>query len=199
MNTSRKKKKTTQIYRTLPDTDRLAIEVSLDNYEDIFNEWDPAPFKRRDIDPDLRTFFEECSDEISLSHPIAIVFFLPKGEIDHDKQQKCIEGLRNFFQFNLYLAEKVRAKSHRSALNYLAIGMTFLSVAVLFEKQFEQTVLTGILGQGLFIGGWVFVWEVFTRLAFKNTDLLHDIREWERFIDAPILFKKERRQAQEFE
>ncbi len=199
MNTSRKKKKNTQIYRTLPDTNRLAIEVSLDKYEDIFNEWDPAPFKRRDIDPDLRTFFEECSEEISLERSIAVVFFLPKGEIDHEKQKKCIEGLQNFFQFNHYLAKKTLSKSNRSALNHLGIGMLFLTVAVLFEHQFDKAVLSGILGQGLFIGGWVFVWEMFTRLAFRNTDLKHDMREWERFMDAPIVFKKERRPEQVFE
>ena len=189
----------TQIYRPFEDTGRLMIEVSLDNYEDLFNEWDPAPFKRRDIDPDLRTFFEECSDEISLRHPIAIAFFLPKAEIDYEKQAKCVEGLRNFFQFNRYLAEKEVKRSRKSALKYSAIGVVFLAVAVVFEHFFEKTVLFGILGQGLFIGGWVFMWEALTLIAFKNSELIHDMHEWERFLDAPIVFKKERRPQQVFE
>jgi hypothetical protein len=188
-----------QIYRKFEDTDRLMIEVALDHYEDIFNEWDPAPFKRRDIDPDLRTFFEECSDEISLKHPLAIVFFLPKGEIDMEKQQKCVEGLHNFFRFNKYLAEKEMILSRKTALKHFLIGMVFLVIAVLFEHQFEKDVLFDILGQGLFIGGWVFAWEAVSTVAFKHSELLYSIREWDRFLDAPIAFKKERRSDQRFE
>jgi hypothetical protein len=175
------------------------IEVALDNYEDIFNEWDPAPFKRRDIDPDLRTFFEECSEEISLKHDIAIVFFLPKGEVDMEKQEKCVEGLRNFFRFNKYLGEKEMVRSRKNALKHLLIGVLFLVIAVLFEHQFEKDVLFDILVQGLFIGGWVFAWEAVSTVAFKHSELIYNIREWERFLDAPITFKKERKPDQSFE
>ncbi len=194
-----KRSQTAQIYRKFEDTERLMIEVALDNYEDIFNEWDPAPFKRRDIDPDLRTFFEECSEEISLKHKIAVAFFLPKGEIDMEKQQKCVEGLHNFFRFNKYLSEKEIVRSWRSALKHFLIGMLFLVIAVLFEHQFEKDVLFDILGQGLFIGGWVFVWEAVSTIAFKHHELQYGILEWERFLDAPIVFKKERKTEKRFE
>lgn len=194
-----RRSQTSQIYRKFEDTDRLMIEVALDNYEDIFNEWDPTPFKRRDIDPDLRTFFEECSDEISLKHDIAIVFFLPKGEIDMEKQEKCVEGLHNFFRFNKYLVEKEMVRSRKNAVKHVLIGIVFLVIAVLFEHQFEKDVLFDILGQGLFIGGWVFAWEAVSTVAFRHSELLYSIREWERFLDAPIAFKKERRPDQRFE
>lgn len=194
-----KRSQTAQIYRKFEDTERLMIEVALDNYEDIFNEWDPAPFKRRDIDPDLRTFFEECSEEISLKHDIAIVFFLPKGEIDMEKQQKCVEGLHNFFRFNKYLAEKEITRSRKNSLKHFLIGMVFLAIAVIFEHQFEKDVLFDILGQGLFIGGWVFAWEAVSTVAFKHHELSYGIREWERFLEAPIVFKKERKTDQRFD
>lgn len=182
---------TTKIYRKLDDTQRLMIEVSLDNYEDMFNEWDPAPFKRRDIDPDLRTFFKECSDEIGLKHPIAIVFYLPKQEVDLEKQRKCIEGLRNFFLFNQYLTQKEIKSARKDALRYFAIGVIFLAIAVTLEKFFEKTLLLGVLGQGLFIGGWVFAWEALSIVVFKKQELSYTMSEWERFLDAPIVFKKE--------
>lgn len=197
--TKTQRSQTAQIYRKFENTERLTIEVALDNYEDIFNEWDPAPFKRRDIDPDLRAFFEECSEEISLKHDIAIAFFLPKGEADMEKQQKCIEGLHNFFRFNKYLVKKEIIHSHKNALKHFLIGVLFLAIAVIFERQFEKDVLFDILGQGLFIGGWVFIWETISSIAFRHGGLTYRIREWERFLDAPISFKKERKSDQRLE
>ena len=191
--------KRAHVYRNYEDTDRFLIEVALDNYEDMFNEWDPAPFKRRDIDPDLRTFLDDCSREISLKHPLAIAFFLPKGEIDPEKQQKCIEGLHTFFIFNRHLTERVIRYSRRTALRYLLIGLLFLLIAVGFDKQFEKTVLSGVLGQGLFIGGWLFVWEALSIIVFKGGTLNLRLKKWDRFLDAPITFKKERRPEQVFE
>lgn len=191
--------KNEQIYRKFDNTDRLLIEVALDKYEDIFNEWDPAPFKRRDIDPALREFLEECSSEISLKHPLAIAFFLPKSGVDQEKQHKCIEGLKNYFLFNRYLIEKQIRLAFFAVIKHFFIGLTFLFVAVVFEKQFEQTILLSIFDQGLFIGGWLFVWEAISSAAIKNLQLKHKSREWDRFIDAPIVFKKERRADQVFE
>ena len=43
-----------KIYRQNPDTGAFLIEVALDRYEEIFNEWDPVPYKRRDLNPARR-------------------------------------------------------------------------------------------------------------------------------------------------
>ena len=42
-----------KFYQVDPATGAFLVEVALDRYEDVFNEWDPAPYKRRDLD---RTF-----------------------------------------------------------------------------------------------------------------------------------------------
>ncbi len=195
----KKSKKTTQIYRKHEGTNRLLIEVALDHYEDIFNEWDPAPFKRRDIDPDLQAFLEECSEEISMRHPLAIAFYLPKAELDYEKQEKCVQGLHNFFTFNKHLTKKELRFSYHQALRYFLIGLVFLAVAVLFEHQFEKTVLFELLDQGIFVGGWVFAWEALTTVAFQNQKIKRRIAEWDRFLDAPVVFKKERKPDQVFD
>lgn len=35
-----------EVYALDKSINRYMIEIALDQYEDIFNEWDPAPFKR---------------------------------------------------------------------------------------------------------------------------------------------------------
>ena len=38
----------TQMYKDRSDTDEFIIEISVDNYNEIFNSWDPSPVKRQD-------------------------------------------------------------------------------------------------------------------------------------------------------
>ena len=52
----KKKNYLKQIYKMNPDTKAYIIEVSLIDYNEIFNGWDPSPIKRRDLDPDLISF-----------------------------------------------------------------------------------------------------------------------------------------------
>jgi hypothetical protein len=42
--------------------------------------------------------------------------------------------------------------------------------------------------EGLFIGGWVFLWEAIALFVFKNRDINLQIRRYERFKEAPIKF-----------
>jgi hypothetical protein len=180
-----------QIYRRDIETDRYLIEVALDRYEDIFNEWDPAPFKRRDIHPNLTEFFEECSMEINLKHRVAIVFYLPKGEIDLEKQEHCIRGLRNHFGFAVHILRKRLARVERHAMRNIVIGLFFLFVATFLETKISATLLSSVLVQGLFIGGWVFIWEAFSSVIFKESTTRTKIKEWERLSESPISFRKE--------
>lgn len=53
-----------KIYERNPENGNFIIEISLDNYAEIFNEWDHAPFKRKDINPELLNFLEDSIDDI---------------------------------------------------------------------------------------------------------------------------------------
>lgn len=180
---------TTQVYRKDHETGRYMIEVALEHYEDIFNEWDPSPFRRRDLHPDLTEFLEECSNEISLKHPIAIVFHLPDTDHDQAKQDHATRGLRNHFSFAAHVLRKRLKISHRHSLRNLVIGIAFLLSATITQSKLPTSLLGDVFTQGLFIGGWVFVWEALATAVFKDAPIRAKIREWERFLDAPIMFK----------
>lgn len=182
---------TAHVYSKFEETNRYAIEAAVDNYEDIFNEWDPAPFKRRDLNPALQTFLEECSRDISIQHPLAIVFSMPSLEHNMSKEAVCIEGIKNQFAFKVHVLEKEKAEVMYGMMRNFLIGVTFLCVAVISESQFPDEFFLNVLVQGFFIGGWVFIWEALSIIGFKNQALKHKIQEWKRFLDAPIVFRNE--------
>lgn len=182
---------TAHIYRMYEDTGRYAIEVAVDDYDDIFNEWDPAPFKRRDLDPELQCFLEECSRDIALKHPLAVVFYMPSTEHNSEKESLCIAGIKNHFALKIHVLEKKQNRVFHEVVRNMVIGIFILSFAVIFDAYPTQNLLFKILGQGLFIGGWVFIWEAIATIGFKNSSLQSKIKEWRRFLEAPIVFKKE--------
>jgi len=93
------KKKTlfSEVYAFDKSTNRYMIEIALDRYEDIFNEWDPAPFKRREIDASLRLYLEGSAEEIPSHYPIELFFMLPRGKRDKQMEKETRNALRSFF------------------------------------------------------------------------------------------------------
>jgi hypothetical protein len=179
-----------QIYQIDEATNLYMIEVALDQYGDIFNEWDPAPFKRREIDPDLELYLEGSSDEISDRYPIELSFTLPQGTRDEQTEQEMRDGLRNSFTFKIYLLKKELRKTNAQMLRWVLLGFIFLWLGSVLSSQFKETVLVSLLAEGLFIGGWVFLWEAVSLFFFTNRELYNRYRTYRRLHQAPVFFRE---------
>lgn len=179
-----------EIYATDHETNLYMIEVALDQYADIFNEWDPAPFKRRDLDPDLATYLEGSAEEVPSRYPIELCFTLPADSRDPRLEVESRQGLRNSFSFTLYCLRKEMRKTNLKILWYIVLGFLFLWVGTTFPERFAEAVVIGLLAEGLFIGGWVFLWEAVSLFFFTNRDLSHRYRLYVRLQSAPVIFRE---------
>jgi hypothetical protein len=189
-NMKRKKSLFSEIYKLDHQTGCYMIEIALDQYADIFNEWDPAPFKRRDIDPDLQLYLEESSNEIPFRRPIELCFTVPEAVLDDKTEQEARDGLKNSFGFKIYFLKKDIQKLNARMLRFVVIGFAFLWIGTIFSLRYkEEQIIPYTLIQGLFISGWVFLWEAVSLIFFTNRDLYHRYRTYKRLQDAPILFK----------
>ena len=61
-------------YRVDKDTGSYMIEIALNQYTDIFSVWDPVPFKKRAINPDLEFYLVSSAEEIPIKYPIELVW-----------------------------------------------------------------------------------------------------------------------------
>lgn len=73
-----KKKKSSIVnyYNTNPDTSAYMIEISLDEYSELFNGWDASPLRRRDLEPELLDYIEQCGAEIPLNYNLGLYLYL---------------------------------------------------------------------------------------------------------------------------
>lgn len=179
-----------QIYRLDEATNCYMIEIALDQYTDIFNEWDPAPFKRREIDPDLVLYLEGSSQEISSHYPIELCFTLPKGTRNERLEQESREGIKNSFSFKMYLLRKELKKTNRQMIRLALLGLGFLWIGTVFSSRFEDTDLVSILSESIFIGGWVLIWEAVSLFFFTNRELYDHYQTYKRLLNAPVFFRE---------
>lgn len=177
-----------KIYEKDPASGAFIIEVALDRYSDIFNDWDPAPFRKRDLDRDLETYLEDCSSDIPLKHSIVLQFKIPNAIRDPDKEQRIILGLRTYFSFLMYSLKKDIQESYKKNLLYLITSILLLLSASFLSSLGYSYLLYNTLIEGLFIGGWVFLWEVISSFFIKHQSIRKKYHQYQRLFQVPIQF-----------
>jgi hypothetical protein len=185
---SRKKNYLKQIYKQSPKTMRFIIEVSLDNYNEVFNGWDPSPIKRRDIEPELLNYIEQCAYDIPLKYGIELNFHLPKNLYNEKKENLTKVALINNFKFITHFINRKLALYYRKILVYIILSFSFLAAGFLIKQHGNFDVVLTTLIEGLYIGGWVFLWEAFSLFFFSSQETRGKLKRYTRFIDSPVHF-----------
>ncbi len=185
------KQRLRQMFPLDPDGKTFIIEAWLDNYDDIFNEWDPAPFKRRDIDPDLVDFLEACGEDIPLKYPVSIRFMIKPQVRNKAQEASFVAGIHNYFRFSKQSVRKKLSETNRRILLYTLIAIAFLVIAIASNQVETENLLVKTAVEGLFIGGWVFLWNAIETVFFDARDIRFRYKFLERFHLADITFVDE--------
>ncbi|MEJ2199535.1 MAG: hypothetical protein P8X63_00750 [Desulfuromonadaceae bacterium] len=178
-----------EVYRYDPKQDLLYIDIALDYYREIYNEWDFSPQINRDLDEDLLEYLENCCAEIPARQNISICLNLPEAVYDPLREERSREGFRNYFTYLIRRQLRWSRIFSKKILLFLALGTFLMLCASLLEPLTNRTPQTRFLAEGILVGGWVCFWEVFSILFFRLSDHRQKVRTFRRLLAAQILFR----------
>ena len=187
---NKKRLETLSLYRTNPENNAYLIEVSLEDYSELFNGWDASPVRRKDLEPELLDYLEEAGTEIPIKQSIEMVFYLPKDKRDAEKDERSILTIQNNFKVVNQMIKKKIERNYRRLLVYVTLSLIFLVAAYLLRNVTTLSLLTNIMIEGFFIGGWFLLWEAFSLFFFDTHEFKIRQKIFKRFIDSKIIFKE---------
>jgi len=183
----RKKKYFQKLYKFDVQSNTYLIEVSLDDYNDIYDEWDPSPFRKRDIEDEFDDFIVNSSEDIPFKFDISIVLYLPKSKLDPKKEATLKAAYQNYYNYAFERIHKQKLNLHKRTISYLFLSVFLLSTGYFFFKE-TPSIFFNVLHEGILIGGWVFLWEFFTNIFIKTRDLQTTYKLYKRLYHAEIRF-----------
>lgn len=167
----------------------FTIKISIDEYTDIFNDLDPSPMKSRDINQELLMYLNDSSDDIPLKHKLNLLIVGPSKIKDTDKEKKVKNGLHVYFSLYILTLRKKTQIAYKKSLKYFLTFIVFISLSYYFEPILSLNVATQTLAEGLFIGGWVFLWEAMDLIFFSNRETITEEKKYKRLGEAKIKFQ----------
>lgn len=177
-----------ELYKYDSIDDSYHVTIDLDSYRDVYSEWDYSPVINRDIDDDLIDYLMDCSQEIGLRRNMAIDFYIPDDIVNEEKERKSVIGFHHYFAYRIRKIKAERLRKLNKLYILLIIGVAFLSSANLIGM-FITGFASSIISEGLFIGAWVAVWEIFNTIFFGIGELSRKLKHYNRLRMIPINYK----------
>jgi hypothetical protein len=159
------------------------LDVRVESMEQLFDNRDPAPFRDRDLDPDLVEYLLDGARDLANVTPLRVEIWLgasPSGDVP--------QLVRAYFQHEIDRTNRQRREQVRMGFMALAIAIAVGIVLITVSEMVERR-LTGTLGtalrEALVISGWVLMWRpldvlVYDRIAWaRNRRILKSIRDAE--------------------
>lgn len=173
------------VYRQEGDT--WLVEIRINQLEQLFNNLDPAPFWRRDLDEEAADYILESVQELPANAPVKILVHLPTDHLT-EAQALIAASMESYFQ---YRAKVHRLRLHKELLRgriSLAVGLSFLTICFLLSQAIGDLDSFGshILREGLLIMGWVAMWRPIEIFLYEWWPHLNLARLHERVARLPV-------------
>jgi len=183
-----KKRLLKNIYKFDKENQVYLIDISLDSYQELFNGWDASPTWKKDLDPGLARYLESSSYDIPKNNNLQVNFFLSLELKELKKEKKARDGITNHIKNVIYFTKVNLRYDFRKIIVFIALGFFLITTAYLLQNQTSLYIGFDVLIEGIFIGGWVLLWEAFSLFFFS----MHAIRKrkamYIRFLNSKIQF-----------
>ncbi len=164
------------------------IDIHLDYYRDVYSTWDYSPMVKRSIDDDLIEYLTDCSLEIPYKKKIVINFNLPYKIKDIEREKKSIMAIHNYFTYIIRKTGLERTILVRNSALYFIIGISLLICAFVIQAKIKENSMLQIIPEGLLIGAWVVMWEIFSIIFFQLSKLNKKLRHYRRLQETTIVY-----------
>ena len=185
----RKKKSTlNRLYSYDKRNNAYKIEISLDKYDDIYNEWDPTPFKKRDIEEEFIKYVIDSSLDIPMRYNLDLELYLPESLYDEKKEKNAKAAMKSYFNYLLDRNMRTLTNSIVRCLRSAFIGIILLGFYFFSSVDDGSSGLAKVLVEGISILGWVALWDVGEELLLNLISNYNKRRNLKRISNAKVEF-----------
>lgn len=166
------------------------IELNLSHVQQLFNSFDPAPFREKDLDPAAEDYIVSTAGDFSLQTPLKLVIHLPPEIATGEQAASAPEAVHNYFDYRrLVMAHQV-SQTLRVGRRALLIGLAFLISCIIAQQLITSLGKVGlfwsILEEGFLISGWVAMWHPINLFLYEWWPIRRRQRLYEKLAQMPV-------------
>lgn len=164
------------------------IRFAVNNYDDIFSDFDPRPIVQRGLSED---FLEEArrASLVKQAGRIDFIFTVPKNVRNLKKEAVITDRLKKYFKKHSEILEKDKQKIVNQGIWFVIVGILLMFAATFLIFKYESnTFITSFLTVLFEPAGWWLFWEGCQLLVFDAKTKNPNIEFHKRMASTTIRF-----------
>jgi hypothetical protein len=139
------------------------IELRIEKVAQLFETFDPLPFREKDLDKDAEEYIVSWARELPRDRSFRIVIHAPAAELKSAQARHIEPALHQYFRYRAEAVSRDLNELMRVGRTSLAIGLVVLAVCVIAARFAGTMAGSGGFGrfieESLIILGWVANWK----------------------------------------
>jgi hypothetical protein len=163
------------------------LELNLSAQRQLFNSMDPAPFRERDLDPDVVSYIVDWAEKLPADAPLGLVVTLGTETLsDHDVGTLRESLVENFRRRALAARRRVK-RLFRDGRISLLIGVVFVAAAILVGDVIGSLIshprYATLVQETVVIGAWVALWHPINIFLYEWWPIRAEARLFDRLAE----------------
>lgn len=144
------------------------ISLSLDNYDDIFSDFDPRPYSQRALSDDFLIEAKKASKD-KPSGGIELKFLMPQEQRNPANENVIKKRLREHFKKHANLLAKEYKQTIHQGVWFASLGIALMLItSILFFKYTSKSLFISFLIVFLEPASWFLFWEGLRLVIFET-------------------------------
>jgi hypothetical protein len=139
------------------------IELQIDRIGQLFETFDPMPFRERDLDRNAEEYIVEWARELPRHHHIQLRVHIPASEASHENIATVKDAFSRCFRYRADATAGSLRELFRTGRYSLLVGLLVLALCLAVGQFFGTLPVAQPFGtfikEGLIILGWVANWR----------------------------------------
>ncbi len=180
-------KKTNPEYEIKNLEKKVLVNLWLDNYDNIFSDFDPRPYSLRELSDDFLNETKKIINEIK-NENLEIVFLIPQSLKNKTTEHIIATRLHSYFKKKAHYQESEQKTDRRNGIILSLIGGV-LMIGATFSAQMENSQLFyNFLRILLEPAGWFMTWYGLDHIFYIAKEKNHELRFNKKMAKAEIVF-----------
>lgn len=163
------------------------ISIWIDNYDDIFSDFDPRDFSERNISDDFLSEVKKVSRE-SDYRVNELKLLTPQDSRNIENENIIIKRLHAHFRKNQsYYFEELKSQNRKGIL-FTVIGFVLMMLASYISSLKSDSFLMHSLLVMIEPAGWFLVWAGLDQLIFYSREKKPELEFYNKFSKSKIVF-----------
>lgn len=171
------------------ESGEVIINISAHKIEDLYDNFDrKSHFLKKDLNQDLVEYIIDSVSEIDSE------LFLIEFSLEQESKDEAISRVRNSINhFFLYMKElelKKMKEMMRTSIILLFTGLTLAGISVLVNDSAlaKNSIIGGVIAEGLTVAAWVSLWESLATFLIKWMPYRKKISLYQKISDSKVTF-----------